>query len=139
MATETGPDLSSAVEAVEALMDDTCTISHDPEGELDDMLDVDSGLLVQPFGTPGLVYSGRCKVSASHTQMKYSEEAGRAVRIQAYSGSIPVGSPMPAEGDILKVTSSRRDPELVDQDFRVVDVIASSWAVQRKFGLERRS
>lgn len=139
MATETGPDLESAREAIEALMDDTCTIHRDSEGELDDDLDLITGVLARPVGQPVLVYDGRCKVSKSAVQMKYSEEAGRAVPVRAYTGGIPVDSPLPAEGDILTVTSSRRDPYLVDQGFRVTEVVTSTWAVQRKFGLELRA
>ncbi len=139
MATENGPDLSSAVEAIEALMDDTCIIVRDPEGTLDSVLDEETGDLEEPDGQPVLVYEGKCKVSKSGNQMQYSAEAGRAVPVKAYSGSIPISAPfLPAEGDTLTVTSSRRDPELVDKRFRVSEVVVSTFAVQRRFDLEWR-
>ncbi len=150
MATETGPDLSTAVEAIEALMDDTCVIDRDPDAELDNVLDTVTGALTRPEGHPFRVYDetttgeggrplgAKCKVTKSNTQMKYSQEAGRAVRTAAFMGAIPVDSPMPWEGDILTVTSSRRDSELVGLTFRVGEVVVSTFAVQRKFELELR-
>lgn len=138
MATETGPDLSAAKEAIEALMDDTCLITRDPAGEADSAFDPETGDLTTPVGQPILVYEGQCKLSKTKVQMKYSQEAGRAVPVQSYSGGIPLESGLPQEGDALLVTSSRRDPELAGREFRIAEVTLSSWAVQRRFDLERR-
>lgn len=137
MATETGPDLSVAVSAIEALMDDTCVITVD-SGVDDDVLNEASGELVE-VGAPEPLYSGRCKVApAGQDRDRQVIEGGRKIAVREYRGSIPLDAPVPPRGAILVITSSRRDPELVAKEFEVKDVIMSTFAVQRKLSLELR-
>lgn len=151
MATETGPDLSFAREQVEALMDDTCVIFLDDEGTEDDVLDEVTGELQPPADDTANVYDettlgyedrpleGRCKVTPQgNDNPRYRNEAGEILSTRWYNGSIPWDSPLPVEGAILRVTSSRRDPELVDQEFRVREVVVSTFLVARRMVLEFR-
>lgn len=137
MATDTGPDLTVAVDAIEALMDDTCTITL-TSGVGDDTLDIATGELV-PVGTPTLIYDGRCKVApAGQDRDRAVNEGGRDVGVREYKGSIPLTAPTPPRGSVLTITSSRRDPELVGKSFEVKDLLMSTFAVQRRMSLELR-
>jgi hypothetical protein len=134
----TGPDLEAGRLAVEALFDDECIIRRDPGGDLDDTLDLSTGQLTRPVGHPKVIYTGRCKVTKQQAQTRNLAEGGRAIAAGVYSGGIPVDSPMPKTGDTLTVTSSRRDPSLVKQEFRVGEVYVSTFAISRKFELVLR-
>lgn len=134
----TGPDLSTARLAVEALMDDTCTITRDAEGFSDDVLDPVTGRLAPPNPDTTSVYTGRCKVSPGGTQPSEREEGGSDVHARTYNGSVPWDAPMPAVGDLLTVASSHRDPQLVGKSFRVQSVAVSTFLVSRRMQLELR-
>lgn len=134
----TGPDLSVARVMVEALMDDTCTITRDPEQFSDDVLDTVTGRLVPPNPDTISIYEGRCKVSPQRTQSSERQEGGVDVYARKYNGSIPWNSPMPVIGDLLLITSSYRDPQLVGKVFRVQSVEVSTFLVSRKMQLELR-
>lgn len=137
MATSNGPDLSVAVGAIEALMDDTCTITTDT-GVDDDVLNPATGVLA-PVGAPAVIYDGKCKVApAGQDRDRAIMEGGRSIGVREYRGSLPLDAITPPRGAVLKITSSRRDPELVDKEFEIKDVIMSSFAVQRKLALELR-
>lgn len=136
MATTSGPDLSAAVRAVTALMDDTCVITRGSDKE-DLILDRTTGALVDPE-TPGTVYAGRCKVRPSGGS--YGETGDVSTLTLVWEGAIPAESDaVILEGDTWTHTSSRRDPQLVDAVFRVKEVVTSSFRVQRKVVLERQS
>ncbi len=134
----TGPDLSSARAAVEALMDDTCLITRDVEQFSDDVLDPVTGVLVPPAPDTINIYSGRCKVSPEGVQPSERREGGVDVYARTYRGAIPWGSPMPQVGDLMSITSSYRDPELVGKVFRVKSVAVSTFLVSRRLELELR-
>lgn len=152
MATTTGPDLSFARQQVEALMDDTCVITRDHQGGRDDVLNQDTGELVTKPNDEAVVYDetsigdggrelgARCKVSpmSADSAARNVSEGGNPLRTRYYRGSIPWDAPMPAKGDELRLTSSRRDPELVGQLFYVEDVLTSTFLVSRRLVLERR-
>lgn len=123
----TGPDLSGAVQAVERLMDDTCSIT-DP-GDMDDAVLTESGDL-EPRGARTPTYVGKCKIKQA--EARYSDLAGHVAVRADYEGAVPLGAPELRNGMIWKHLSSRRDPQLVDKRFKVVAVLHSSFAVQRK-------
>jgi hypothetical protein len=153
MVSTTGPDLSFAKEAVERLQDDSCTITRDPAG--DDVFNPDTGNVESP---PGFnVYNaaslgeggrsladaggtgGRCSVSyKTANQVAYRDEGGRQIMNSTPEARIPIDAPVVREGDFLTVVSSRRDPQLVGQTFRVADVIEATMAVSRRLMLEKR-
>jgi hypothetical protein len=122
VSTTTGPDLTTARQAVENLMDDTCTIYRDVEGTADDGLDPETGELLLPDPDADLVYAGRCKLAPTLPG--------------AYSCGLPWDSPEPAIGDVVTVDSTRRDPDLVGKTLVVRDVLYSTFLVSRKLTLE---
>lgn len=135
MSTSTGPNLASAQRAIEKMMDDTCTITR---GDGEPVLNTASGSMV--IDDPTEVYSGKCMLSPEGDRLGVVVEGGGSVRPTTYRGSIPIdsGGDDVVPGDILTVTSSRRDPGLVGQTFRVDRALSGTFAVSRKFRLERR-
>lgn len=152
MASTTGPDLTSAREAVERLQDDACIVTR-PGGPA--VLNQVTGKMEAP--PPLTIYSaastgeggrsladtdgtgGRCTVTyKSNARTDYREEGGRQILDSTPEARVPVDAPLIREGDIFTVVSSRRDPQLVTQEFRVSDVIESSWAISRRLVLEKR-
>lgn len=131
-------------------MDDTCTIIRDSQGTADDVLNTVTGSLVPPapdtvtvydgatLGDAGRELGGRCKVSAADPATDVRRQGGVDIFETAYNGSVPWDAPMPAIGDVLTITSSRRDPELVGQEFRVTAVGVSTFLISRRLRLDKR-
>lgn len=151
MASNTGPDLSSAKEAVERLQDDACVITRTSGSPV---LNQTTGNMEYPaaaniynaasLGEGGRSLSdadgsgGRCSIGyPSNTQPSYREEGGRMILNSIPEAKLPLDAPLIREGDILIVKSSRRDPRLVGQEFRVADVIEKSMAVSRRIVLRK--
>lgn len=143
MSTETGPDLSSAVEAITLLMDDTCELLP-PGGQA--QLNHETLELVQ--AEAAAVYSGRCKLSSAASASgagarQVSEGAAQSVQSN-YTLSLPLfddaGEPVaaPERGQTAVVTSSRRSPALVGRRFRVTGVALGTFQVQWKAWCELR-
>lgn len=134
----TGPDLSAAKAAVEALMDDRATIVAD-YGDADATVDPDTLALTQ--GAPVMKYAGPVYLSKP-TMQAYLDELGREqVQAIAQSASIPLtgsgykaGGPI-VRGDVLTVIATRRDPRLVGTVYTVSAVEAGTFAVKRTLRL----
>jgi hypothetical protein len=152
MASTTGPDLTTAQESVERLQDDACIITRTSAAAV---LNQVTGKMEYP--PPATIYNaastgeggrsladsdgtgGRCSINyPSNTQPSYREEGGRQILRSVLEAKLPIDAPLIREGDILTVVSSRRDPQLVNQVFRVSDVIEKSMAVSRRLVLEKR-
>ena len=135
-----GPDLTRARARVEALMDDLCTITTDPAGVTDDDLDETTGQLI-PVAVPTTVYDGICLITP-HTDGDGTPEpdrtTGQVSDRARYRLLLPVAAPPVAEGQLLQVRQSRRDPQLPTARFRV-DAAGQvlTYAVARVVGLER--
>lgn len=136
---ETGPDLTAGREAFEAVMEDECIIVSDPEGGDDDVLDLDTGLLERPDPDESEIYNGKCLISATSPNPRLATEGGRYSTQVIYSASLPVSASGVADGQILTITASRRDPELVDKEFRVTGVLYDTFAISRDLTLEART
>lgn len=122
-------------------MDDRCTITRDPTGNSDAVLDPNTLKLTAPDPDDvGIVYSGACKVRSVGlgTRDNYRDFGGQAVISSAYVGSIPLSAPVPSKGDLLRITASRRDPALVGRVFIVSELAYSTLSVSRRFLLELR-
>lgn len=141
MATEIGPDLSAGQEAVEALMDDTCVITRNDAGDTDAVLDQNTGQLVQnPASTR---YEGRCLLKApSGLVNRPAEQGGMFYTLSTYQLKLPLSeldeSTEPQPGDLVLMTSSRRDPAVVGKQFRILSVDVRTMAVSRVCNLEYR-
>lgn len=142
MATSNGPDLSPAKAAVERLMDDTCTITRNPDGLADAELDQDTMELVDPAGLT-TVYgpNKKCSVSAPGgigIGDATREQGGEQFVLRVYQVTIPLESAEVLKGDKVRIVSSRRDRLLVGQEFTVRDIVYGSMSVSRKLICEAR-
>lgn len=141
MATSTGPDLSFAEVAIERLMDDTCVITRDQGGTLTGTLDRDTGTIVD--SDLALVYDGKCSVASTTVSSTSNREEGDSLIPEtSYTVSLPLSylrfhpNAEPAQGDVVVVTSARRDPSLVNQGFKVGKILKRTMAVSRKMVVE---
>jgi hypothetical protein len=121
MATSTGPNLTSARDAVERLMDDTCLIRRNELGVHDGVLDPQTGRVLEPADAT-VVFTGRCKI----------KHRGEGERQSMYEIGYPIGGLAPAEGDEVTITSARRDPKLVGLRLRIYEVVRGTFAIQHK-------
>ncbi len=150
MASTTGPDLTAGKEAVERLQDDACIITREAEPVWNQV----TGKTEYP--APLTIYSsasqgeggrsladtdgtgGRCSIGyPSNTQPSYREEGGRQILNAIPEAKLPIDAPLVLEGDLVKVVSSRRDPQLVNQEFRVSDVVEKTFAISRRLVLRK--
>lgn len=125
-------------------MDDTCVVVRPDRS--DGVLDRSNGRLVEV--EPPVVYDdstlghqdrplgGMCKVKPSSD---YSSERMVGERHQPtdnYTVGLPWDSPRIEIGDVVRVTSSRRDPHLVDREFLVKRIGQGTMLVQRRLTAE---
>lgn len=137
MATANGPDLTTAVNAVERLMDDTCEIRFDAEGTTDDVLDEETGKLVRRAGDATLLYSGKCKIAPwGQDQPRVRTTDDLEQRPRWYRLGLPIDETAPPRGAVVTMTSTRRDPWLVGKELVVKENIGSTFAVSRKVMVE---
>jgi hypothetical protein len=130
-----GPDLTEATATVEAIMDDACTIVHDPTGFADDTFDRVTGTWLRPVPDGSTVYSGKCFASrggGGHDQL----DAERPKSITRLVLKLPVGSSAPP-GSVCTFTASLRNPFLIDTTWRVVSEESSTFSVTHRVRLER--
>ena len=158
MATTTGPNLKNATALFQRFFDDTCEITRDtgnPNNAQDDIFDpVELTLTPVPIPPiflsntyqvlsgcedPRYVYKGKCKFSPQLTsEPRYAIEAETTQGKRFYNFALPVDAPTILVGDQVKITSSRRDQNAVNQIFYVREVVLNSWAIQRKLIVEHR-
>lgn len=118
MSTTTGPDLTPARLAVERLMDDTCEIRRNVDGVDDAVLNQATGLLEDPTPLEPF-YTGPCSLRMS--------AQGVASTI-----AVPLAAPELLPGDVVKMTSTRRDPVLVGEAYVIKKPLYNSMAVSRR-------
>lgn len=131
MASNTGPDLDGARIAVEALMDDTCIVLRpSPEGSET----IDPVSLKRVKTPPTQIYDGRCSVgTASRPGQPFENVGGDQRGLAGYSLSLPIlQAPELLAGDIVRITSSRRDPQLSGTQFLIDEVAYKTMAISRK-------
>jgi hypothetical protein len=134
MATENGPDLTSAREAVERLMDDTCTIQAPAPGGA---IDPATGEVVQ-FAAD-TIYDGKCKVRPGPGGEPEDESRGGDLReFATHELGILWDAPAIPRGALVTITSSRRDPLLVDRTFTAGRSVTKTFLVQRTVYMEDR-
>lgn len=134
--TMTGPDLTQAKAAVEALMDDTCRITRDLA--VDDSLPDPITLRTNKGAGPIPFYNGRCKIKdLTNGKSSTRFEGGKEYAVALYELGIPLDeAPVLHRGDVVTWLTSRRDAGLVGRQFRVTEPIYKTFAIQRKALLE---
>lgn len=103
---------------------DTCTV-HRP-GEL--VTDADGN--VAPTLT--LVYSGPCKVQQTITQASTPSAGGHQFTLQDSRVDFPVEAGPLAVDDVVTLTASVLDPQLVGREFRVTELFHKSYATAQR-------
>lgn len=116
--------------AAESLMVDACAVTRAGSSTTDDL----TGAVTS---TPATQYSGKCKVQQSQA-LGQRVDAGEAstvlLRLEVH---LPVtGSQAVRRGDLVTVTSSVNDPDLVGKVFRIHDDHHKSFATARRLGVE---
>ena len=85
---------------------------------------------------PTLVYEGPLQVRSSRQARRHDAEAGeREVRIAALEAKFPANTAVFVD-DVLEVTASIYDADLVGRTFRLTDVLRDDWQISRVAQLE---
>lgn len=131
-------------------MDDACVATFNSRS--DDVLDESTGKVIP--GSPVTLYDetttgaggrsladddgtgGKCKVTkASNTadSAGFTEEGGETTGLDLYRFSTPWDAPVLPIGAVVKITSSRRDPDLVGQEIEIKRPIFSTFLINRRY------
>lgn len=113
----------------EALMQDACTVQRPGPAVTDPVTGN-----VAPSLTP--VYTGRCKVQQTIAQSSSPTAGGHAFTIQDSRVDFPVSAGPLAVDDVVTVTASVLDPQLVGTVFRVVELFHKSMATAQRTRVE---
>lgn len=119
-------------------MTDECVIGRDIEGQLDDVIDEETGEIVPPPNDESVIYTGQCMVTPAGIGQNEGAQ-GQPVELpglRTYRGLIPVEVTDVAVHDVLLVTVCDRDADLVGRKFIVRGVKASTFSVARELTLE---
>ena len=131
-------DLTAARDAVATIMVDACTVTRDAQGTDDDTLDQNTGTLTPPVPDTTTVYTGPCLVRPAQNQPRAVSEGGAAITASLYECSLPYSAAVPNPGDVLTVTASAWDADLVGRTFRVKEGMVSGVNIRRSVLLEAR-
>lgn len=139
-------DLTDAIDTVEELMIDRCTISVDREGTGDDTFDRASGKYVKPTGDQSRIYppaadvdnvDGPCMFGAQGTVDGNPGTGTTFPRpTQSYRLSLPLDAPLPPVGAIVTLTACHYDPAQIGRDFTVTGVVGATYGVSHVLDLK---
>jgi hypothetical protein len=134
------PELTRARAAAEKLFDATCTITADREGHTDDLFNEATGVLTRPPDDTDTIYSGPCLVRPTQGLGQNRRAEGDAEQfIDRYDLRLPVTATGLAPGQIVTIDSAPNDPDVVDQQFTVLQVAGGSHAITRIVTLQLRT
>ena len=87
--------------------------------------------------TPGpLKYSGPGKVQTTDTIGNAADAAERVVMVTRFGAHLPMSAPAAAVDDVITVTASVLDQQLVGRRFRVVSLVHKSLMTARRLSVE---
>lgn len=113
----------------EALMADACTVQRPGAPGTDYVTGV-----VSPSLT--LIYTGACKVQQTIAQSSNPTAAGHSFTVQGSRVDLPVSSGPFLVGDVVTVTASVLDAQLVSRKFRVLELFHKSFATAQRVRVE---
>jgi hypothetical protein len=116
-------------EAAEALMFDACT-AHRPGAVV---TDPDTGV-VAPSLT--LIYAGKCKVQQTIAQSSNPAAGGHSFTVQTTRWDTPVSAGPFDVNDVVTMTASVLDPQMVGSVYRVVELFHKSGATAQRVRVE---
>jgi hypothetical protein len=118
--------------AAERLMTDACTITRAAGAPV---FDEATGTYTTP--TPTTLYSGKCRVKTyRQNNDRVVDFGGEPVSLWPFSVSVPVEVTGLEVDDIVTVTASVLDPDVVGTRLRVRDVVKGSQITARRLGCE---
>ena len=82
------------------------------------------------------LYSGKCKVQAAGLASQTVEAAGRTATLERPTVHVPVGSFAPRPGDVITITASATDANLVGRVYRVTAASLKSLATAYRIPVE---
>lgn len=87
--------------------------------------------------TPGpLRYAGRCKVQTTDTIGRGAAAGERVVMVTRFEVHLPVSAAAAKVGDVVTITASVNDPQLVGRRFRVASLVHKSFPTARRLAVE---
>lgn len=104
-------------------------VVHRPGPEV---TDPDTGVV-----TPGLVevYGGACKVQGATAQAASPEAGGHAYVVESLQLHFPVSSQLKID-DVVTITASPMDPDLVGLTFRLVELARGTFRTADRWNVE---
>lgn len=113
--------------AAEALMRDTCDIAR---ADAEPVTDPDTGVVTYPVGAP--YFSGSCRVQLPNVSEREVDAAEREWTEQAALVMVPMSVTGVRVGDVVTVTASVLDPDLVARKYTVVGLMHKTHATARR-------
>jgi len=119
--------------AAEMRMLDACTITRSGGA---DTFNPTTGVYTTPAGSA--VYTGKCEVQVSDgLNARDTEVGGQEITLTRLTVKVPMSVEDVQVDDVVTITASLLDPDLVGQTFRVIEGFAKSFATARRLQVER--
>lgn len=123
--------LSRAATHLAARLPDTCTVD---KPETLGVLNSTTGLYSSPV--PGAnVFTGACSITQSVHRGGTTETAGQERQLESHLVRLPADAATPELGDIVTITASTLDADLIGQSFDVVGIRSFSHLVSKIIGV----
>ncbi len=110
--------------AAERSMVDTCTVRRKTDGV------EGPGGVITPTWTD--VYTGKCRVQVRAETGSQSNVGEAALILTRHEFHLPITAVGILEGDVITVTASVNDPDLINRTYTVRDVLTKSEATARR-------
>ncbi|WP_236244226.1 DUF6093 family protein [Streptomyces sp. CC210A] len=132
-------DLSGVRRVVEGLLDDEVQLWRDADGASGEELDERTGELKPGGGAAVLLWEGSGAIVRPGQLSPVPPLDGAHASLPgstAYQALLPLPAPPVMPDDVLSVSGSARDEQLVGRRFRVAEVAVGTYAVVRVLRLE---
>lgn len=113
----------------DSIMSDTCTITR----KTTTFTDPDTGVRTQTTTT---LYTGKCRVKQNSASASASEPGEALSLLLTLTVQVPMSVTGVEPDDIVTVTASQMDPDLVGRKFAVKDLAHSSHTTARRLGVQ---
>ncbi|AWK09590.1 hypothetical protein DDQ41_12410 [Streptomyces spongiicola] len=124
---------------MEGLLDDEVRLWRDSDGASGDELDEQTGELRPGSGAAALLWEGPGAIVRPGQLSSIPSLDGVVAPYPAqtaYQALLPLAAPLVMADDVLSVSRSARDEQLVGRRFRVVEVAVGTYSVVRVVRLE---
>jgi hypothetical protein len=123
--------LDAGRDLAEELMVDACELrAPDVQGSLNETTNTYTP-------TPGaLRYSGACKVQTTDTIGQDRAAGERLTTTTRFEVHLPMSAAAAQVDDVITITASQSDPQLVGRRFRVASLVHKTWMTARRTAVE---